>query len=107
MNRTILDPITHKFIDTGEPIKRFPHSEETKKKISMANKGKHDISGWHHSEETKDKISIAQQGKYISDEIRERISIATKKAMKQYLKYLLTVDSNCYTLRMFPYLVTL
>lgn len=84
MNRIILDPMTHKFTDTGEPIRRLPHSEETKRKMSIANKGKHHISGWHHSEETKGKMRVAQQGKHVSEETKKRISVVTKKAMEQY-----------------------
>lgn len=84
MSRIILDPVTRKFTDTGEPIRRFPHSEETKRKMSISHKGKYRISGWHHSEETKRKIGIAQQGKYISEETKQKISVATKKAMEQY-----------------------
>jgi len=84
VSRIILDPITHKFIDTGEPIKRFPHSEETRRKMSMAHRGKCYRYGWHPSEETKNKMCIAQQGKYVSEETKQKISIATKKAMERY-----------------------
>lgn len=52
-------------------------SEETKKKISEANKGeKHHMYGKHHSEETRKKISEAK--KNISDETRKKLSIVRK-----------------------------
>lgn len=41
--------------------KGYKHSEETKKKLSIAHKGKR--KGSKHSEETKNKISIAHKGK--------------------------------------------
>ena len=46
------------------------HSEETKKKISAANKG----NKWNHTEETKLKLSIAHTGKKLSEEHRKKIS---------------------------------
>lgn len=54
-------------------------SEETKQKISKANKGrfkgkKHWIYGKHHSEETKEKISKARTGFKESEEMRRRKS---------------------------------
>ena len=49
------------------------HSEETRKKISEANKGK------HLSEETRIKISEAQKGKKRSEETRIKMSAAAKR----------------------------
>ena len=47
-------------------------SEETRKKLSEAKKGK------HHSEETRKKLSEAHKGKRISEETRNKISEAKK-----------------------------
>ena len=46
--------------------------EETRKKISLANKGK------HHSEETKQKISGVHKGKQTSEETKKKLSSALK-----------------------------
>jgi hypothetical protein len=72
------------------------HSEETKKKISDAEKGKHlsektrkkmsesrkgeknPFYGKHHSEETKEKISNANKGKHHSEKTKKKISDAHK-----------------------------
>lgn len=45
----------------NHPLYGKNHSEETKRKISKANKGN------HHSEETKQKMSIAKKGKRLSE----------------------------------------
>lgn len=50
--------------------KGFHHSEETKRKISEANKGR------VVSEETKKKIGVANRGRRHSDEARRKISLA-------------------------------
>jgi hypothetical protein len=60
-------------------IKRQPMSEETKKKISKANKGtNHREKGWHHSEYSKQKIgisnSIKNKGHEVSDDVRNKLS---------------------------------
>jgi len=52
------------------------HTEETKKKISESNKGKHGKRGYHHSEETKRKIGKASMGRKPSEETRRKISEA-------------------------------
>ena len=48
------------------------HSEETRQKLSEANKGK------HRSEETRRKLSEANKGKNLSAETRKKISEANK-----------------------------
>lgn len=54
-------------------------SEETKKKLSEANKGKSGYwTGKHHSEEHKKKISEALKGKHPSEETKKKISEAKK-----------------------------
>ena len=61
-------------------------SEETKRKISAAKKGKHNNNkgennpfyGKKHSEETKQKISNAMKGKTFSEEHKQKISEAKK-----------------------------
>jgi hypothetical protein len=58
-------------------------SEETKKKISRANKGKflginNPMFGKKHSNETKEKLSKKNKGKILSRETKEKISIKNK-----------------------------
>ena len=54
-------------------------SEETKNKISEANKGeKHPNYGKHHSEETKKKMSEAAKGKHLSEETKKKMREAHK-----------------------------
>jgi len=48
------------------------HSDETKKKIGFASKGR--WTGKHHTEETKKKMSKAQKGRIITPEHRKKIS---------------------------------
>jgi len=57
--------------------KNYNHSEETKRKISEANKGKK-ATGFlgNHSEETKRKISEANKGRIVSDEHKLKLSLA-------------------------------
>jgi hypothetical protein len=54
--------------------RRPPHSEETKKRIGLSNKGKH----WKLSKETKIKMSLAKRGRKVSDETKKRLSQSTK-----------------------------
>jgi hypothetical protein len=59
------------------------HSEETRRKISEAGKGKqagekHPMFGKHLSEETKRKLSEANKGKTITEEQRKKLSEALK-----------------------------
>lgn len=78
--------------------KNGPPSEETRKKIGMAQKGKkrgknpqhstfmrewiakngHPMKGKKHSEETRNKISRVQIGKILSEETKQKISLANK-----------------------------
>lgn len=52
------------------------HSEESKKKMSEAKKGKTTwINGRHHSEETKRKISLANKGKKRTEEVKRKLSL--------------------------------
>jgi len=73
--------------DGGGSMIGHHHSEVSKKKMSVAKKGKEvsDITkqkisksllGRYVSEETKKKMSIAQKGKKVSDDARQKISIA-------------------------------
>jgi hypothetical protein len=66
----------------------FHHSEETKQKIRFAHTGKKKpwvimqnkirLTGGHHSKETREKIGIGNLNKVISEESREKMSIAKK-----------------------------
>ena len=66
----------------SEAQKGRKHSQETKKKISEANKGKH-----HYSAETRNKISEANKGKVFSEEHKKKISESMKHRH-------LVIDSN-------------
>ena len=55
------------------------HSEETKIKIGLANKGRHPWTyGNHHSEETKAKISDYHKETHLAEETKQKISEALK-----------------------------
>ena len=60
------------FLPRSEHRSLHKPSEETKKKISDAHKGK------HHSAESKKKMSDARKGKHISEEIKKKLSEARK-----------------------------
>lgn len=65
------------------------HSEETKKKIGMANRGNSSwIAGKHHSQETKEKMRKIKTGKQLPDAIKIKISKAHKdvKLSKEHVE---------------------
>ena len=71
------------FLTKSEHIKLHhlgkPLSEDTRRKLSEANKGKPSwMKGKHHSEESCKKISEAKKGKHLSAESRKKISEAKK-----------------------------
>ena len=57
-------------------------SEETREKMSKANKGNQNWLGKHHTEETKKKLSEANKGKHITEETRKKLSEAAKGNQK-------------------------
>jgi len=59
--------------------KNYRHSEQTKRKIGMANKGKtpKGFTG-RHSDESRKKMSESKKGKIISEEHKIKLSIAAK-----------------------------
>lgn len=60
-------------------LKGRQFSEEWKRKISLAHTGeKNFMFGKHHSEETRRKIGLGNLGKKINEESRRKISLATK-----------------------------
>jgi hypothetical protein len=61
-------------------------SEETKRKLSEAHKGKKFNLGRHHSEETKIKIRNKLLGRKIPDEIKLKISLSSKGKKKNIKK---------------------
>jgi len=63
----------------GSGIKGCKHSEESRKKMSLAHKGiPSKLKGRKSSEETKRKLSIANKGKIISLETRIKMSLSNK-----------------------------
>ena len=63
----------------SEAKKGKTHSEETRKKMSEANKSKNNpMYGKTHSEETRKKMSEAKKGKTLSEKTRKKISEANK-----------------------------
>jgi group I intron endonuclease len=79
-------PNGYNLTDGGETIIGYTHTEETKKKMSEANKGKEPwCKGKHHSEETRIKLSESKKGeknhfygKHLSEEHRKKLSEALK-----------------------------
>ena len=63
----------------GEANKGKTLSEEARKKISESNSGeKHHFFGKHHTEETKKKLSDSHKGKTLSDETKNKIGEKSK-----------------------------
>ena len=66
-------------------LSRPPMSEETRRKVSIANKGRPSwIKGKHHSEETKRKLSIANKGRKPPAMAIEHSRKARQKPIEQY-----------------------
>lgn len=84
-------PYGYNMTNGGEGMSGCPVSEETRKKMSEANKGK---EPWNKgktnifSEETKRKISEAQKGKHFSEETKRKLSNSQLK------KEILQIDIN-------------
>jgi len=84
--------ILHNRTDGGEGISGAIRSEETRKKLREARKGKYfgkdnHFYGKTHSQETREKISKANAGRFPSEETREKISKAnTGKTHSQETK---------------------
>lgn len=74
MSEETIQKMSESRIGNKNPMYGKTHSEEARKKISDAKKGK---PGRKISEETKELIRIANIGKVVSDETREKISKAT------------------------------
>jgi group I intron endonuclease len=59
--------------------KNYSHSKETKEKIGLANKGKKPVGfKGNHTEESKQKMSLAKQGKVTSAETKLKLSLIAK-----------------------------
>ena len=87
------NPITRKRISNNRTGIKF--SEETKKKLSKAHKGKmsgkdNPFFGKHHSEETKKRISEYNKGKKITEEHKKKlVEGVIKKKSKKVIQYTL------------------
>lgn len=64
-------------------LKRNGHSEETKKRISEANKGR---EGWRQTEEQKKHLSLLFKGRPKSEETKQKLSIARKLYLERIKK---------------------
>jgi len=64
---------------SDNPMYGKHHSEETRRKISIANRGKKRPPGWHFSEEAIMKLRLAHLGKKASDETKRKIGEASKR----------------------------
>ena len=81
---TLLDPEVRRKLGESHKgqipwNKGISPSEETRNKISIANKGRESWLGKKHSEESKKKMSKFHKGKRISEETRNKMSLAYKK----------------------------
>jgi len=65
-----------KYISDSMKCRDYHHSEETRRRISKANKGKN--KGFHHSEESKRKISESNKGRVFTEEARRKMSESRK-----------------------------
>ena len=84
--------ILHNRTDGGDGVSGYIPSEETRKKISVATKGKnHPMYGKTLSDETKRKISEKTRGKKIkpfTEEHRRKLSVASKNLSEETRKKL-------------------
>lgn len=64
--------------DGGEGVVGLKHSEEAKRKIAEAHKGKAWHKDIHHSEEAKRKISEARKGRTFTEEHKRKLSESHK-----------------------------
>ena len=72
------------FLTVNEHRTLHKVSEDTKKKLSEANKGENNsMFGKHHTEDTKKKISEANKGKKLSEETRKKLSEAAKNMSEE------------------------
>lgn len=71
---------------TGGTYSGGKHSEETKKKISEANKGNLSHLGKYHSEETKQNIRNANLGKSLSEETKQKMRGPRSEDIKNKMK---------------------
>ena len=88
--------ILHNRTDGGDGVSGYIPSEETRKKISVATKGKnHPMYGKTLSDETKRKISEKTRGKKIkpfTEEHRRKLSVASKNLSEETRKKLSDVN---------------
>ena len=88
--------ILHNRTDGGDGVSGYIPSEETRKKISVATKGKnHPMYGKTLSNETKRKISEKTRGKKIkpfTEEHRRKLSVASKNLSEETRKKLSDVN---------------
>lgn len=90
------NPITRRRISNNRTGIKF--SEETKKKLSEAHKGKmsgkdNPFFGKHHSEETKKRISEYNKGKKITEEHKKKlVEGVIKKKSKKVIQYTLDCE---------------
>ena len=85
-------------VGKSSPMKGKHHTEDTKRKMSESNKGKHRIGpnkGKHHTEDTKRKMSESHKGKVLSEEQKRKISEKLKgKPKNRQAKHWKLVDGR-------------